>query len=69
MYLDAAGFEWKRNPYEHCRAPRAREWRLRNEGLNFGCTAKGNTEGRNNVKFMVGISHGKGVILCERLVC
>ena len=67
MYLDAAGFEYRRNPFEHSRAPRAREWRKRNEGLNFGCTAKGSTEGKTQVKFMVGMSYGCGVVLCERI--
>ena len=39
--------------------------REKNEGLNFGCTANGSKEGCVNVKFIVGISHGKGVFLCH----
>ena len=40
-------------------------WRKRNEGLNFGCTAKDSKEGCVNVNFMVGISYSKGVVLCH----
>ena len=48
------------------RAPHAREWRLRGEGLRYGCTEKGSKEGAVNVNFIVGISYGSGVILCEQ---
>lgn len=65
MYLDGVGFEFKANPYEHARTPKAREWRLKNEGLKKGCTTKGKKEGSTQVKFMVGIAHRKGVIMCE----
>jgi len=33
FYLDATGFEYKRNPLDQARNPSAREWRLKNEGL------------------------------------
>ena len=65
IYLDAKGFQYKTQPLDQARAPSAREWRKRNEGLKFGCTAKGSKEGCVNVNFMVGISHGKGVVLCH----
>ena len=66
IYLDAKGFQYKTQPLDQARAPSAREWRKRNEGLKFGCTAKGSKEGCVNVNFMVGISHSsKGVVLCH----
>ena len=67
MYLDGVGFEYKQNPYEHSRTPSAREWRLKNEGLKYLCTTKGKIEGATQVKFLVGMSYNKGVILCEHM--
>lgn len=66
LYLDGKGFEYKRNPLDQARAPRARLWRKRGEGLKFRCTAKGKKEGSTCINFMVGIAYGKGVVLCER---
>ena len=65
MYVDGVGFEFKVNPSLHSLIPKAREWRLRSEGLI--CTAKGKKEGQVQVKFLVGIGHNAGVVLCERL--
>ena len=56
MYIDAVGYEYKSNPFEHSKTPAAREWRLKNEVLLIGCTTKGKKEGATQVKFMVGIS-------------
>lgn len=67
MYVDGVGFEYKRNPFLHAKAPQAREWRLPNEGLKFGCTSKGKKEGTTQVQFLVGISYNAGVVLCEPL--
>ena len=67
LYVDGAGFEYKQNPYYNSKAPSAREWRLKNEGLEYGCTAKGSKEGKTQIKFLVGIAHNKGVVLCEHL--
>ena len=67
MYIDGVGYEYKSNPYEHSKTPAAREWRLKNEGLNIGCTTKGKKEGVKQVKFMVGISYNKGVVMCQRI--
>ena len=64
-YLDSKGFQYKTQPLDQARAPSAREWRKRNEGLKFGCTAKGTKEGSINVNFVVGISQSKGVVLCH----
>ena len=66
FYLDGKGFEYKKNPQDQARAPTAREWRKKGEGLNFGCVAKGKKEGATNANFMVAISYGKGVVLCKR---
>ena len=66
FYLDGKGFQYKSNPYDQARAPGAREWRKRGEGLKIHCTAKGKKEGCINVNFMVAISYGKGVVLCEQ---
>lgn len=65
FYLDAVGFVYKTNPADEARAPSAREWRRTNEGLRRGCTAKGRKEGTTQLKFLVAIAHGKGVILCK----
>lgn len=65
MYVDGVGFEYKSNPFLHAKRPQAREWRLKNEGLL--CTSKGKKEGAVQAKFLVGIGHNAGVVLCERL--
>ena len=64
-YLDAKGFIFKTRPLDQARVPSSSEWCKKNEGLKFGCTAKGNKVGSMNVNFMVGISWNKGVVLCE----
>ena len=64
MYVDGVGFEYKTNPMDQARAPKAREWRRDGEGLSFNCTAKGRKEGVRQAHFMVGISHKRGVVLC-----
>ena len=66
LYLDGKSFEYKSNPHDQARAPRARQWRKRGEGLKFRCMAKGKKEGCTNVNFMVAIAYGKGVVLCEQ---
>ena len=64
FYMDAKGFQFKTNPFDQARAPSAREWRKKGEGLHI--TAKGRKEGAVNANFMVGISYDKGVVLCEQ---
>ena len=64
FYLDGKGFQYKTNPNDQARAPRAREWRKRGEGLK--CTSKRKKEGCTNANFMVAISYGKGAVLCEQ---
>jgi len=65
FYLDATGFQYKTNPLDQARTPRAREWRKKSEGLI--ATGKGK-EGVVNSCFMVGISYNAGVVLCEKYV-
>lgn len=64
FYLDATGFQYKTNPFDQARAPKAREWRKKSEGLIV--TSKGKKEGQVNSNFMVGISYNHGVVLCEK---
>lgn len=66
MYIDGKGFQYKTNPMDQARAPKAREWRKKGEGLQIHCTAKGKKEGCTNANFMVGISYDHGVVLCEQ---
>ena len=62
FHSDGKGFQYKSNPNDQAQAPQARQWRK----LKFRCTAKGERKGGINVNFMVGISYGKGVVLCEQ---
>ena len=64
VYIDGTGFQFKTRPLDQARAPRAREWRLRSEGLKI--TAKGQKEGVRNANFMVGISYRRGVVLIDQ---
>jgi len=64
FYLDAIGFQFKTNPHGQARGPKAREWRLASEGLDYTC--KGSKEGTTNVNFIVVISYQTDVVLCEQ---
>lgn len=68
FYLDGVSFVYKTNPQDQGRAPKSRIYRKRSEGLSRSCTAKGKKEGTGGryAKFVVAISHGKGVLVCER---
>ena len=68
FYLDGVSFVYKSNPLDQARAPKGRVWRKKSEGLKQGCLAKGSKVGSGGkvVKMMVAISHGKGVLMCER---
>ena len=67
FYLDGKSFVHKLNPKDQARAPGAKVWRKKNEGLKRNCTAKGNKAGHGGrtAHFMVAITYGKGVILCQ----
>lgn len=65
LYLDSVGFAHKTNPSDQARTPGARVWRRRNEGLTPGCTTKGAKEGVRQIRFLVGISYHRGVVLCK----
>ena len=68
FYLDGSSFIHKTNPADQARAPMAKVWRKKNEGLKRGCTAKGKKAGSGGkaAHFMVCISYGKGVCFTER---
>ena len=68
MFIDATSFVFKTNPHDQARAPRARNWRKRSEGLDQHCTSKGRKSGNGgkSAAFMVGISYDSGVVLCEQ---
>ena len=52
---------------DQARAPKARVWRKKSEGLAPGCIAKGHKEGTGGkvLRLIVAISYNKGVICCE----
>ena len=66
LYIDGKGFQYKQSPRHQARAPKARGWRKKSEGLSSGCTAKGKEEGSINSNFIAGISFSKSVVLCEQ---
>ena len=68
FYLDGSSFVHKVNPRDQARAPLARVWRKKNEGLSWSCTSKGKKAGvcGKTVHLIVCISYGKGVIFCEQ---
>ena len=41
FYLDGVSFVHRYNPADQVHAPKGRIWRKDDEGLAFGCTAKG----------------------------
>ena len=63
FYLDGSSFAHKNNPADQARAPGARIWRRKCEGLKRGCTSKGKKVGSGGkvAHFFVCISYGKGV--------
>ena len=67
FYLDATSFAHKTNPFEQASAPKGRTWIKKSEGLLRGCTSRGREEGTGGrqVRVVVVISYGKGVIACE----
>ncbi len=67
FYLDAVSFTYKSNPHDQARAPRSKVYRKPSEGLLPSCTSRGRKEGTGGktVKFVVAITHGKGVVVCE----
>ena len=65
FYLDGVGLVHKTNPLEGTKAPKARVWRKKCEGLQY--TSKGTKAGYGGrvANFMVAISFNKGVVCCE----
>ena len=68
FYLDGKSFQYKRNPSDQAKAPKAREWRRKNEGLNPDCLAKGSKVGSGGrvAHFVVAISYNRGAIICDQ---
>ena len=68
FYLDASSFVHKTNPFSQARAPGAKVWRKKNDGLCIDCTSKGKKAGIGGkiAHFMVCISYRKGVYFCEQ---
>ena len=67
FYLDGKSFVHKTNLLDQARAPSARVWQKKNEGLRCNCTRRGNKAGvgSRTAHFFVSISYGKGVIACD----
>ena len=65
MYLDGVGFEYKQNPCKSVSGTRTMGWRRKTHGLDINHTSKGKKEGKKNANFYIGISYGKGVIMCK----
>ena len=59
FYLDGSSFIHKTNPADQARAPMAKVWRTKNEGVKRGCTAKGDKAGSGGkaAHFMACISY------------
>ena len=66
FYLDGKGFQFKKIPLDQGRASTSREWKLKNEGLKQGCTAKVKKKGAVNCNFMVRISRSHGAVPCDQ---
>lgn len=65
FYLDGIGLVHKTNPMEETRAPKARVWRKKSEGLQITSKGKKAGYGGKVANFIVCISYGKGVVYCE----
>ena len=67
FYLDGKGFAHKRNPCNNALRSTSRTWRKKGERFSLNCTAPGRQEGVGGkvAKFMVAISYGQGVNMCE----
>ena len=65
IYMDGVGFINNKNAFNQARAPHGKVGRKISDGLARHCTGKLNKAGTRQVKFMVGISYGRGVVLCD----
>lgn len=64
FYLDGTSWVHKSNPASHAKTFCMRTWRRRSEGLKPACSTKGKKEGSEVrvAKFMVAVSHSKGIV-------
>ena len=65
MFVDVVGFQYKTNPYDLATTPKAKSWRTKSEFLKI--TRKGAKEGVKTVRYLVGITYGKGVSMCVEM--
>jgi len=67
FYFDATSFHHKTHPKQNALTLKGRVWRKHNEGLSFGCTAKGRKVGSGGrvVRVHAAISYGNGVVLAK----
>ena len=66
LYIDIVGYEWKLNPMDKALTPKSRSWRQRKQGLQL--TTKGEKEGAENIRFLVGIGYNKGVPVVHQIL-
>ena len=64
FYLDGSSWVHKSNLDSHEKIFPTRTWRKKSQGHKLSCCAKGIEEvyGRRVAKFMVAVSHGKGIV-------
>ena len=65
MFLDGLGLKYKRNPSKSAKSSRTMGWTRPNQALDINFTAKRKKDNRKKEKFYVGISYGKGVVMCN----
>ena len=66
FYFDGVGFGHKSNPYAEATCAGTMAWRQKGEGLQLSTKGKKEGSGGRMANFFVGISHGKGTVLCEQ---
>lgn len=65
FYLDGVSFTYKSNPYDNAACPRSKVWLRPDEKLRFTSKGKHEGTGGQSIKYMIGISSGTGVVICE----
>lgn len=63
--MDGAPFTHKYRPWGSAGAPRTKVWLKRDEKLRITVKWKHNGASGKSFKFMVGVSYGKGLAICE----
>ena len=65
FYLDGVSFTHKYNPYLDAAAPQSKVWMRRDEKFTMTAKSKHGGSGGRSLHYMVGISHKKGIVICE----